>query len=61
MYKIALISALLLFSSCTWLMQHPQIEADLKQEGKDITRDTAKTIDDLIDIADQAPQDAATK
>jgi hypothetical protein len=55
-----LILALCLFcSSCAWLATHPQVEADLEQEGIDIVRDTEKVVEDII-VSPAAPAQTPT-
>lgn len=48
MKKIALIPILLAMSSCSWLALHPQVEADLEQEGIDVAKHTEKVVEDII-------------
>ena len=56
MIKYALFS-LLAFSmtSCAWLATHPQVEADLEQEGIDVARDSEKVVEDVIAPAPTTP------
>lgn len=49
MVKSALIIIIMLLTSgCAWLAQHPQVEADLEQEGIDVAKDTEKVVEDII-------------
>jgi hypothetical protein len=48
MKYLAILSLAILCTSCAWLAQHPQVEADLQQEGIDVAKDTEKVVEDVI-------------
>jgi len=53
-YFLSLVLAFL-YSSCSYLAMHPQVEADLKKEGVDVAKDTEKVVEDVIDSAPNTP------
>ena len=51
MKYFAILSLAVFCSSCAWLAQHPQVEADLKKEGIDVAKDTEQVVEDIISTA----------
>ena len=54
--KYLMILSLSMFcSSCAYLATHPQVVADLKQEGMDVAKDSEKVVEDIIETAPATP------